>query len=1142
MATLSRGLRKRLENAVTEAREVGEEAAAKALSALAIGDREPHRSMSAEQKALRSRLRAHGRQLGDSRHAETGTQGIDHLVAECAYEHWHRMLFARFLAENQLLLEPESGVAISIEEVKELARSRGKDWVALAGEFAVRMLPQVFRQDDPVLEVQFAPEDKKYLEDLLESLPGEVFTATDSLGWTYQFWQAERKDAINASGEKIGADELPAVTQLFTEDYMVDFLLDNTLGAWHAGKILEANPELGERGTSEDDLRNAVALPGCPWKYLRFLEGDSGRWRPAAGSFAGWPRVAEKLKCLDPCMGSGHFVIAMFERLVTLRMVEETTDEATAAAAVIRENLFGLEIDLRCTQIAAFNLALATWRRVGYRPLPAMNLACSGVAPNSTKNVWLKLAGDMEPLQRGMSWLYSLFKDAPLLGSLINPPVTDGDLLAATFGDLQPLLDKALARDRSGDEMTHELAVTALGVAKAADILADTFTLVATNVPFLKRGKQIDALRIFCEKQFSDSKDELATVFLERSLAFVSPRCSVAIVTPQFWTFHHRSLALRKKILRNTSIELLAILGTSAFETISGEVVNVGMFVMSNTTPSTSSKITGLETIEGQSYRKAEELLTAQLLIAPQLQQLTNPDSRILFGETSRHRLLSEYADTAGGLQTFDKPRFMMSFWELSEVDGENWLCLQSTVTSTVMYGGREQVLLWENGDGQLRAYMDALAEQGYTSGVWRAGVQVWGKQGVLFKLMGDRLEATLYTGQPFENTTGVLIPHNHHLLPALWCYCSDALYSKEVRKIDKKVAVTNGSLSKVPFDIAHWKSVAAERYPMGLPKPYSSDPTQWLFNGHPKDSDQPLQVSIARLLDYSWPRQTGSSFPDCPALDPDGLEKFADNDGIVCLSATKGEAPADERIREVLARSYGKEWDAAVLEQLLAQVGFSGKTLADWLRDGFFEQHCALFHQRPFIWHIWDGERDGFHALANYHKLTAPDAEGRKTLEKLTYSYLGDWITRQKAEQKQGQEGADAKVAAALHLQEGLKKILDGEPPYDLFARWKPLHGQPIGWEPDINDGVRINIRPFMIAGTLKGKSIFRKAPKIKWDKDRGKEPSRSKRDFPWFWSWDEEAADFKGGPAFDGNRWNDLHYSNEIKEAALEGAEKKR
>jgi hypothetical protein len=219
---------------------------------------------------------------------------------------------------------------------------------------------------------------------------------------------------------------------------------------------------------------------------------------------------------------------------------------------------------------------------------------------------------------------------------------------------------------------------------------------------------------------------------------------------------------------------------------------------------------------------------------------------------------------------------------------------------------------------------------------------------------------------------------------------------------------------------------------------------------------------------------------------------------------------------------------------------------LEDWLRERFFERHCDLFHQRPFIWHIWDGLNQGFGALVNYHKLAAPNGEGRRTLEKLIYSYLGDWIDRQRADQKAGVEGADGRVAAAEHLKRELEKVLEGEPPYDLFVRWKPLHEQPVGWDPDINDGVRINIRPFMMAKTLsangkkqaKGACILRVPPKIKWDKDRGKEPTREKADYPWFWGWDEQTEDFPGGSEFDGNRWNDLHYSRATKLDARERA----
>jgi hypothetical protein len=259
-------------------------------------------------------------------------------------------------------------------------------------------------------------------------------------------------------------------------------------------------------------------------------------------------------------------------------------------------------------------------------------------------------------------------------------------------------------------------------------------------------------------------------------------------------------------------------------------------------------------------------------------------------------------------------------------------------------------------------------------------------------------------------------------------------------------------------------------------------------------------------------------------------LESFASDDGIVPLSSITGQASAADRLRALLVVAYGEEWSAAKLTELLGD----NESLESWLRDRFFEEHCQLFQQRPFVWHVWDGRKDGFHALVNYHKVAAPNGEGRKTLEKLIYTTLGDWITRQRADVTTGVDGADGRLAAAEHLRTQLEKILQGEKPYDIFVRWKPLDEQPIGWEPDINDGVRMNIRPWLTAtphqSSRRDGCILRVTPKIKY----GKDPLRKKEDSPWVWTSDEKTEDFVGGAEFDGARWNDPHYSLSAKQKA--------
>ncbi len=279
MSSLPTPLRRQLEKAIQQARNLAEAGARHALEALAVQEPDPYPHMNEAQRGLRRQLRAQARQLGDGESRQKpGTYEIEHLAEKLAYDQWHRLLFARYLLENDLLISPEHGVAVALDDCEELAPSMGlKDAWAVAARFAAKGLPEIFRADDPAGAVGLSVNDRQPLVELVTGLPVEVFTASDSLGWCYQFWQAEKKDAVNAAGNKIGAVELPAVTQLFTEDYLVDFLLDNTLGAWHASKVLAANPTLAASARSEEELRQAVALPGCPWRYLRLKEPE----RPA---------------------------------------------------------------------------------------------------------------------------------------------------------------------------------------------------------------------------------------------------------------------------------------------------------------------------------------------------------------------------------------------------------------------------------------------------------------------------------------------------------------------------------------------------------------------------------------------------------------------------------------------------------------------------------------------------------------------------------------------------------------------------------------------------------------------------------------------------------------------------------------------
>jgi hypothetical protein len=1105
---LSREHRRILENTAAQARAQAESGAEKALKALAVGAKDVPTHATEAQKKLRVRLRAHARALGDLLRPDD-TQAIDHLVTEIAYEHWHRMLFARFLAESDLLMHPD-GYPVSLTDCKEDAENfdppARSEW-EVAGHYASAMLPNVFRPDSPALALQLPLETEQALEALLAKLPATVFQADDSLGWSYQFWQAPKKEEVQRqmkqAGTKVGADELPAVTQLFTEQYMVAFLLENSLGGWWQSR----HPRMAL----------PVAMP-----YFRKLDDGA----PAAGIFPAWPDTLAQFKLLDPCAGSGHFLVSAFHYLVPMRRATEKLSVRDAIDQVLTDNLHGLELDARCVEIAAFALALAAWRypdekgeAIGYRPLPRLNIACVGVAPRSKKADWLKLAGGDERLEGGMAALYALFQKAPELGSLIDPmAATRGDLLDAHWQELESRLEQALAQ--KGDEQEIEARVAAQGMMQASRILTRQYHLVATNPPFLGLEQQGDTLESYVKNYHSVARRELALSVFHRCFKLAS-NGSLAFVLPGEWTFVRSNREFRKFLLDAFNIDLFASLGTDAFVT---KIRVSPVLIICTPRGYGDARDVSCFDVSAQTLdEKPAALASMQPLCLSQLIWREAPDNRFLTSTSAPSEgeavQIEAIADARNGLSAGDGVRFEAHFWEVQRIRGI-WEPLQSSTPKTQEYGGRDRIVRWENENGEMAALAESVKHLNHAAQNWRRGKPLWGRTGVVVNQIGAN--TAIYSGDRYDGSCFAIVPNDADLVTALAAFALDGELKSSLEKINPTWNLKSPkTLLQLPIDMNYWQQIAAERYPNGLPKPYSDDPTQWIFHGHPKPATDPLQVAVARLLGYRWPAESDAEMElsdeartwIARCKDLDGL---TDDDGIICLPAVRGEQSAEARLRALLAKAFGSDWSAARESQLLRDASCDGLPLAQWLRDKFFEQHVNRFQKRPFIWHVWDGHKEGFSALVNYHLLT------REKLNTLINLYLGDWITQQKRAVDAGNGDATLKLAKAEALKAQLEAVLVGEPPYDIFVRWKALHQQPLGWEPDINDGVRMNIRPFVEAGVLR---IPRAKLGIKWEADRGKDVASA----PWY----------KLGPTYgepEGTRINDHHTTLAEKRAAQE------
>jgi hypothetical protein len=1062
VSVLASGSRKELEDACVRGRRATEQACRAALGALAVASKNVPAHLGESERIMRRGLRAKSRQLGDE------ADSIALLVSECAYEQWHRLLFARFLAENGLLIHPEYRAPVTLAECDELAAGLDEpDGWAVAGRFAAEILPGIFRLDDPCVQLRLAPEGRLELEGIIGALPAQMFLADDSLGWVYQFWQKEKKGEVNASERKIGGADLGPVTQLFTENYMVRFLLENSLGAWWASRHPDS-PLVKE------------------WGFLRF--DDAGT--PAAGIFDGWPDRVADVKVIDPCCGSGHFLVEAFGMLWRMRSEEEDLAAVSSQDAVLRDNLFGLELDPRCVQIAMFAVALTAWKSGGgWRDLPVPNVACSGIPVKASLEEWTSLAEGDTRLENALSQLHVLFRDADVLGSLIDPRVISEmpDRMGGQYSmeevdweEISPLLEVAMAAERS-DEVLALLGSDAANAVRVADLLSRNYTLAITNVPYLGRGDQVDALRQFSLVHWPDSEADLANVMVERLRTLAK---TLSLVLPSNWLFVKSFEKFRRRWLLERW-HLLVRLGPGAFRSITGEVVQSILWLV--TPGSGPDEYFELDLSEIPIEGKSMGLSSLTLNHTERSLQRRNPSSVVQIANSeSDLQPLGEFVDARAGISTGDTTLFIRMFWEVPSVGGD-WMPLQGAPDGSSPWSGRSLTIHWEGESGRLAAWAASLKHLNHAAQKWRRGKPLWGHEGVAVRLMGA-LNVARYDGAMFDHNVAVIVPNEPSDLKALWAFASCGELEAAVRSFHTKLSIESGTLLAAQVDMERWRKVAEEMEWDSLPN--SDDPTQWLFNGRPEIANDPLQVVAGRLLGFCWPEQQTH----------DDLEDLIDSDGIVCVPSVLGEPAAAARLQDMLSRAYGPSWNPTSVTEALASSGSKKTDLESWLRDDFFKAHCQLFTNRPFIWQIWDGRKDGFAALVNYHRLD------RANLERLTYTYLGDWIERQSAGVRDDTTGAEERLAAAQVLQRRLQLILEGEPPYDIYVRWKSLAQQPMGWEPDLNDGVRLNLRPFVEAGVLRTKF------NVKWDKDRGKNPDGTERHNHLHYSLADKLAARKG------------------------------
>ena len=445
-------------------------------------------------------------------------------------------------------------------------------------------IPFLFEAVDDALELLLPDNLTKtdsLIREMVAAIPEEDWHNVEIIGWLYQFYISEKKDQI--IGKVVKSEDIPAATQLFTPNWIVQYLVQNSLGR----QWLQTYPD--------SPLNSKERMP----YYVAPGEQPPEVQAQLATSI---PESIDPLtlKVLDPACGSGHILIEAYKLLRDI-YTERGFRSRDIPQLILEHNLFGLDIDDRAGQLAGFALMMLAReddRRIFSRE-PKLNvLALQESRHLDLVSLWraLNLTSDW---QRGQSQglfeseqsnlaaaqadnRYQLlrstlqrFTQAKTFGSLIEVPEEDAAPLAELLAQLRELTS-------AGDSMQKPAAEALLPYVQQAWILAQRYDAVVANPPYMgSKGMNTD-LKDFAKKTYPNSKSDLFAIFMERAFALLKPQGFNAQINMQSWMFLSSYEQLREWLLKHTTIITMAHLGARAFDSISGEVVSTTAFVIKN--------------------------------------------------------------------------------------------------------------------------------------------------------------------------------------------------------------------------------------------------------------------------------------------------------------------------------------------------------------------------------------------------------------------------------------------------------------------------------------------------------------------------------------------------------------------------------
>ena len=685
---------------------------------------------------------------------------------------------------------------------------------------------------------------------LIHDIPEDDFNIerggqVEIIGWLYQYYNTEPKAAAFAKNGKITKEEIPAVTQLFTPDWIVRYMVENSLGRlW-----VEGHPDCDLKENWKYYLEEAQQEPEVQAK-LSEIRKEYAALNP------------EDIKLIDPCMGSGHILVYAFD--VLMQIYESAGySQRDAAKSILEHNIYGLDIDDRAYQLAYFAVMMKA-RQYNRRILNGEN-TCHVYAiqeSNSINRAHLKYFGaGMDDIEKNaakmqLEGLLDTLTDAKEYGSILNVESYNWDLLRRFVAAEDT--DGQISMDSVGVEDTAEQLNRLIDI---GETMARKYWVTCTNPPYAGTGDLNSKLNSYIKKHYADSKSDMYAVFIERCALFTNAVGFQAMITQHSWMFQSTFKKLREKILTKSIINMVH-LGARAFDEIAGEVVQTTSFVLQGKLVANYiAKFSRLLKYAGEAEKEKHFLLGEDEYSTIPSKFLTLPDMQIAYWVSSKvidllssEDCIANYGSALSGLSTSDNERFLRIWEEVSynnisfnydscesTLDGKyKWVPHNKGGSFRRWYGNRDYVVNWRNDGEEIKiAVVNNPTDPDTTS--WSRRIFNWNKffkQGISWSdVATGKLACRFIPAGAIFNATGPTFfandRNNEKYLLALF---NSNVFQEFLNLVCPGLHYNTGPISKLPVIFAKQEKITAhaESNIEISRKDWDSFEASWDFKKHP--------------------------------------------------------------------------------------------------------------------------------------------------------------------------------------------------------------------------------------------------------------------------------------------------------------------